>query len=84
MDYGLTEMYLEVVNGIMNGKINATGTVRDSLISSKHTMMTNIGTIRKTREGNWDLADERIAVICLQQELMQSLGYLTLKSKKQR
>ncbi len=50
----------EVVNGIMNGKINATGTVK--LVITKTDDDDNYREIEKNEEGDWDLTDERIAV----------------------
>ena len=50
----------EVVNGMMNGKINATGTVK--LVITKTDDDDNYREIEKNEEGNWDLTDERIAV----------------------
>tara|TARA_B110000914_G_scaffold71518_1_gene62589 strand:+ start:197 stop:574 length:378 start_codon:yes stop_codon:yes gene_type:complete len=50
----------EVVNGIMNGKINATGTIK--LVITKTDDDDNYREIEKNAEGNWDLRDERIAL----------------------
>ena len=50
----------EVVNGMMNGKINATGTVK--LVITKTDDDDHYREIEKNEEGDWDLTDERIAV----------------------